>query len=49
LAALGDHFSIVEYLVNQKADLNSKNNYGQTPLVLARSNVMEFLKSKGGQ
>jgi len=39
--------SIVEYLVNQKADVNSKNNDGQTPLHLAiekdQENIVEYL------
>jgi len=46
------HLSVVEYLVNQKADINAKNKDGKTPMVLAfkngKSNVIEFLESKGG-
>jgi len=29
------HLSVVEYLINQKADINAKNEDGKTPLVLA--------------
>jgi len=50
LAALNGHYSVVEYLVNQKADINAKNLEGKTPLELAsenwKSNVVEFLKRK---
>ena len=62
-AAENGHLSVVEYLFNQKADINSKNNAGKTPMTLAseiniydseddkkrKSNVVEFLKRKGGQ
>ena len=62
-AAENGHLSVVEYLVNQKADINAKEKDGKTPLGLAsvdenydseddkkrKSNVVEFLKSKGGQ
>jgi len=49
-AAQQGHLSVVEYLVNQKADINTQNKQGQTPLGVAKkSNVVEFLKSKGGQ
>jgi len=62
-AANNGHLSVVEYLVNQKADINAKDKNGKTPLGLAseinnydsedkkkrKSNVVEFLKSKGGQ
>ena len=47
------HLSVVEYLVNQKADLNGKTISGKTPLGLAgdegKNNVIEFLKRKGAQ
>ena len=47
------HLSVVEYLVIQKADINSKNKAGKTLLGLAsekgKSDVVEFLKSKGGK
>jgi len=49
-AAQRGHLSVVEYLVNQKADINAKDIQGETPLGVARkSNVVEFLKSKGGK
>jgi len=49
-AAYNGHPSVVEYLVNQKADINAKTKDGETPLGLSSdSNVVEFLKSKGGQ
>ena len=61
-AAEKGHLHVVEYLVNQKADINEKNINGKTPLGLAndigkhdkydkkrKSNVVKFLKSKGGK
>ena len=43
------HLCFVEYLVNQKAEINAKNQEGKTPLRLSsengKSNVVEFLKS----
>ena len=46
-AAREGHLSVVEYLVNQKADINAKNYHGETPLGVAKkSNVVEFLNSK---
>ena len=52
-AAQNGHLSVVEYLVNQKADLNAKNNKGYTPLSLAnerrKMEVAEFLIGKGAQ
>ena len=52
-AAIKGDLSVVEYLVNQKADINAKNYSGKTPLGVAsiiwESNVVKFLKSKGGQ
>ena len=49
-AAQNGHLSVVEYLVNQKADINAQDRLGETPLGKAReSNVIEYLKSKGGQ
>jgi len=52
-AAQNGYLSVVEYLVNQKADINAKNMDGKTPLELAinnwKSNVEDFLKRKGGQ
>jgi len=61
-AAHNGHLRVVEYLVNQKADIKANNKAGKTPLGLAseirayddeddmerKSNVVEFLKSKGG-
>jgi len=47
LAANKGHLSIVEYLVNQKADINAKNQDGNTPLHYAAANahlsVVEYL------
>jgi len=41
------HLSVVEYLVNQKADINAKNKYEDTPLHWAAQNghlsVVEYL------
>ena len=31
------HLSVVEYLVDQKADINARNTKGETPLRLASS------------
>jgi len=46
-AAQNGHLSIVEYLVNQKADRDAKNIDGKTPLHLAANNghlsVVEYL------
>jgi len=33
-AAYNGHLSVIEYLVNQKADINGKNNNGIKPLEL---------------
>jgi len=50
VAAEKGHLSVVEYLVNQKADINAKDKDGKTPLGVARkSNLREFIKSKGGE
>ena len=63
VASVNGHLSVVEYQVNQKADINAKNKQRQTPLGVAskiesydseddqkrKSNVVEFLKSEGGQ
>ena len=35
MAARDGHLSVVEYLVNQRADINAKNKNGETPLGLA--------------
>ena len=49
-AAKNGHLSVVEYLVNQKADIDVKNKNGETPLELASQegywNVVELLKRK---
>jgi len=41
------HLSVVEYLVNQKADINAKTNYNMTPLHYASQDghlsVVEYL------
>ena len=46
-AAANGHLSVVEYLVNQEADINAKDRYEKTPLHLASSNghlsVVEYL------
>jgi len=51
-AALNSHLNVVEYLVNQKADINSRDSNGETALARAsdysRSNVVDFLRNKGG-
>ena len=43
--------SVVEYLVNQKADVNAKNNDGQTALHLATEggyiNIVQYLTNNG--
>jgi len=50
LAAQGGHLRVVEYLINQKADINAKDNWNKTPLGSSwNSKVVEYLKSKGGQ
>jgi len=50
-AASHGHFNVVEYLVNQKADIKAKSINGDTPLSLADENgfseIFEFLKSNG--
>jgi len=45
-AAYNGHLNVVEYLVNQKADINAKNKDGKTSLGLAKSNVVQFFKNK---
>jgi len=44
---MNGHLSVVEFLTNQKADLNSKTKYGETILHLAASNghlsVVDYL------
>jgi len=51
-AARHGHLSVVEYLVNQKADINARDSNGKTALgqasVYSRSNVVDFLRNKGG-
>ena len=46
-AANNGHLSVVEYLVNQKADINAKNKYEETPLHYAAEKghlrVVEYL------
>jgi len=50
-ASMNGHLSVVEYLVNQKADINGKAENGSTPLHYADRyrylNVVEFLKNNG--
>lgn len=52
-AILKGNLGVIEYLVNQKADLCAKTDEGKTPLEIAKDNelpnVVEFLKSKAGQ
>jgi len=47
LAVLRNHFKIIEYLVNQKADINAKDEDDCTPLHRAACychlNVVEYL------
>ena len=47
-AAYKGHLSVVEYLVNQKADINAKDKDGKTPIQLANeykhTNIADFLK-----
>lgn len=45
------HINVVKYLIEEaNADLNIKNEYGETSLKKARSQVMkDYLKSKGAQ
>jgi len=51
-AAKKGHLEVVEYLLNQKCEINMKNQDGKTPLTVARQSlnfkIVEFLKSKGG-
>ena len=46
-AAKNGHLSVVEYLVNQKADINEKGNDNSTPLHLAARyghlSIVEYL------
>ena len=35
------HTPIVEYLIQNKADINARNNDGKTPLILAKENGHE--------
>ena len=50
---MNGHQSVVEYLVNQKAFLNTKNTDEKTPLEEARnrghSSIVRFLEENGGQ
>ena len=52
-AALKGHLRVVEYLVNQKDDINVKDKDGRTPIELesqaGKSNVVVLLQNKGGQ
>ena len=52
-AILKGNLGVIEYLVNQKADLSAKTDEGKTPLEIAKENelpnVVEFLKSYAGQ
>ena len=47
LAAINGHLSVVEYLVNQKADINTKDKEYRTPLHYGAQNghlsVVEYL------
>lgn len=35
LAAVGDHYKLVEYLCDNKGRVNSFDKYGRSPLILA--------------
>ena len=52
-AASNGSLSVVEYLVNQKANINAKDDDGKTPLRLASENknkrIAEFLKKNGAE
>jgi len=41
-AARYGHLSVVEYLVNQKVDINAKDNYDNTPLHFAAQGICEY-------
>jgi ankyrin repeat protein len=51
IAAYKGNMEIVQYLVNKKADINKKDNFGGTPLHMAtlsgKKEIVEFLISKG--
>jgi len=53
LAAYNGHLNVVEYLVNQRAEINLKNHDGKTPLILANKNqnkeIAKFLKKNGSE
>jgi len=50
---MNGYLAVVKYLVFQNADVNAKNNEGNTPLLLARKNfqgeVAKFLKKNGAE
>jgi ankyrin repeat protein len=52
LAAFYDHQDMVELLLANKADINAKNNKGETPLRVAadkgKQNLVELLRQHGG-
>jgi ankyrin repeat protein len=52
-AAFNGHKEIAELLIAKGADLNAKNNYGNTPLDLAinldRTGTTDLLRKHGGK
>ena len=43
------HNETVELLIAKGADVNAKNNYGNTPLDLASGETVNFLRKHGGK
>ena len=48
-AASMGHKEIVELLLAKGANVNAKNNYGNTPLDLASGETANFLRKHGGK
>jgi len=50
---MNGHLRVVEFLINQKADINLKDKNGKTPLGLSidghKSSITEFIRSQGGK
>jgi ankyrin repeat protein len=51
IATSNNHFAVVQYLVEQGADMDKSDKYGQSPLLLAASNghleVTRYLLEQG--